>query len=57
MTLMLQSIARRKVAVRDMELLRREKAAIVIQKNWRRYIARKKYLQTRAFIIQTQAGM
>ncbi|EPB90564.1 myosin ATPase [Mucor circinelloides 1006PhL] len=57
MTLMLQSIARRKVAVRDMELLRREKAAIVIQKNWRRYIARKKYLQTRAFIIQTQAAI
>lgn len=56
MALMLQSIARRRVAVREMELLRREKAAIVIQKNWRRYIARKKYLQTRAFIVQTQAG-
>lgn len=56
MILMLQSIARSKVAVREMELLRKEKAAIVIQKHWRRYIARKKYLQTRVFIIQTQAG-
>lgn len=56
MTVMLQSIARRRIAVREMELLRKEKAAIVIQKNWRRYIVRKKYLETRAFIIQTQAG-
>jgi myosin-5 len=56
MALMLQSIARRKMAIREMELLRKEKAAIVIQKNWRRYVARKKYLQTRAFIIKTQAG-
>lgn len=57
MTVMLQSIARRRIAVREMELLRKEKAAIVIQKNWRRYIVRKKYLETRAFIIQTQAGI
>lgn len=56
MVVMVQAVARQKVAVREMENLRREKAAIVIQSNWRRYIARKKYLQIRAFIIQMQAG-
>lgn len=56
MVVLLQSVARKRVAQRELELLRREKAAILIQKNWRRYVARKKYLQTRAFIISTQAG-
>ncbi|CAO3620043.1 unnamed protein product [Mucor hiemalis] len=57
MALMLQSIARQKVAKREMEILRKERAAVTIQKNWRRYIARKKYLQTRAFIIQIQTAL
>ncbi|CEP14736.1 hypothetical protein [Parasitella parasitica] len=57
MTLMLQSIAKRKVAVLKMELLRKEKSALTIQKYWRRYVERKKYLKIREFIIQTQAAI
>jgi myosin heavy subunit len=57
MVVMVQAVARQKVAVQQMENLRREKAAVVIQSNWRRYIARKKYLQTRAFIVQIQAAI
>ncbi|KAI8639664.1 P-loop containing nucleoside triphosphate hydrolase protein [Parasitella parasitica] len=57
MMLLLQSIARRRVAVLKMELLRREKSALVIQKNWKRYIERKRYLKTRAIIIQIQAAI
>lgn len=53
---MIQSIARQKMAVYKMENMRREKAAILIQSNWRRYIARKKYLETRNAIIQMQTG-
>jgi myosin heavy subunit len=53
---MLQSISRRITAKNQLEHLRREKAATVIQKNWRRYIARKKYLQIRESIIKIQAS-
>ncbi|KAI8390959.1 P-loop containing nucleoside triphosphate hydrolase protein [Radiomyces spectabilis] len=51
----LQQIARKKMGVRKLELLRQEKAAIKIQTAWRRYIARKRYLQQKMFTVQLQA--
>ncbi|KAI8979421.1 P-loop containing nucleoside triphosphate hydrolase protein [Mycotypha africana] len=52
---MLQSIARRRIAVGEMERLRREKAAITIQTNWRRHVARNKFVKTREAVIKIQS--
>lgn len=54
---MVQAIARQKLAVKQLQDLRREKAAIAIQTKWRGYVVRKNYLQTCAFIINLQTGM
>lgn len=52
----LQCIARRKVALAKMQTLKEEKAAIIIQKNWRRYTARKEFLSKQTFILKLQTG-
>lgn len=52
----LQRVARQKMGVRKLEIIRENIAATKIQTEWRRYIQRKKYLQQRAFIIHLQAA-
>lgn len=52
----LQRVARQKMGVRKLEIIRENIAATKIQTEWRRYIQRKKYLKQRAFIIQLQAA-
>lgn len=56
LTVKLQCIARRKVALCKMQTLREEKAAIAIQKNWRRYTARKEFLSKQSFVLKLQTG-
>lgn len=55
-TIRLQQVARKKYAIRKLELLRQEKAVIAIQKYWRGYLARKRMAQQRAFVTRLQAG-
>ncbi|CAO3608268.1 unnamed protein product [Mucor hiemalis] len=56
LTVKLQCIARRKVALCKMQSLREEKAAIAIQKNWRRYTARKEFLSKQSFVLKLQTA-
>lgn len=52
----LQRVARQKMGVRKLEMIREDIAATKIQTQWRRYIQRKRYLQQRQFVIQLQAS-
>lgn len=52
----LQRVARQKMGVRKLEMIREGIAATKIQTQWRRYIQRKRYLQQRHFIIHLQAA-
>lgn len=52
----LQQIARQKVAKQRLGELRREKAALIIQKYWRRCLVRRWYLNQLRIIMQIQAG-
>lgn len=52
----IQCVARRKVALANMKALKQEKAAIIIQKNWRRYTARKQFVSKQTFILKLQTG-
>lgn len=51
-----QIVARRKMALAQLQQLREQRAAILIQKNWKRYVARKEYLAKRDFILKIQTG-
>lgn len=53
----IQCVARRKVALAKIQSLKEEKAAIIIQKNWRRYTARKQFLMKQTFILRLQTGI
>lgn len=55
-TIKIQSLYRRRVAMSELKRLREEKAAITIQKNWRRYIQRKRYLRAKKAIYKLQIG-
>lgn len=57
LTIQVQCVARRKVALAKMQALREEKAAIIIQKNWRRYTARKEFKSKQTFILKLQTGI
>ncbi|CAO0799156.1 unnamed protein product [Mucor circinelloides] len=56
LAIQIQCVARRKVALAQMQALREEKAAIVIQKHWRRYTARKEFLSKQSFILKLQTA-
>lgn len=56
LTLRLQCIARRKLAEAKLKSLQEEKAAIVIQNQWRRYNTRKEFLFKKEFILKLQTG-
>ncbi|CAO3661347.1 unnamed protein product [Rhizopus stolonifer] len=49
-----QIVARRKMALAQLQQLREQRASILIQKNWKRYVARKEYLTKKAFILKIQ---
>lgn len=53
----LQQVARQKVGKRKLELLRQERAVVVIQKYCRGFLARKQLQKKRDFILHLQAGM
>jgi myosin-5 len=53
---MMQCVVRRKLAQRQLDTLKKEKAAIVIQSTFRRHLERKKYVQKMAAVIKIQAG-
>lgn len=55
-TIKIQALYRRRVAMSELKRLREEKAAITIQKNWRRYIQRKQYLRAKKAIHKLQTG-
>lgn len=52
----LQRVARQKMGVRKLEIIRQDIAATKIQTQWRRYIQRKRYLQQCQFILHLQAA-
>jgi myosin-5 len=56
LTTQIQCVARRKVALAKMQALRQEKAAVIIQKHWRRYTARREFLSKQSFILKLQTG-
>ncbi|KAI8097679.1 P-loop containing nucleoside triphosphate hydrolase protein [Halteromyces radiatus] len=56
LALRLQQVARKKVAQRNMELIRQNNAAVVIQAHVRGYLARQKQKRTLAFVISLQAA-
>lgn len=53
----LQCVARQKTARTRLLELRREKAAVRIQTTWRRYAARKAYLDKQRFIVAIQTAV
>jgi len=55
-TIRIQSLYRRRRAMRELKRLREEKAAITIQKYWRRNIQQKRYLRAKAAIRKLQIG-
>ncbi|RWW51071.1 hypothetical protein BHE74_00042622 [Ensete ventricosum] len=55
-TILVQSLWRRKLAFKLFECMRRENAAIKVQKNLRRYKARKAYRQLKFSVIVLQTG-
>lgn len=52
----LQQVARRKVAIRKIDLLKKEQAVLAIQKYWRGYLARKRMEERRMFAVRLQAA-
>lgn len=54
MVIKLQAITRRITAQKELIQLRQERAAIIVQKNFRRFAARKEYLAKKNFAIKLQ---
>ncbi|KAI8881146.1 hypothetical protein K501DRAFT_334936 [Backusella circina FSU 941] len=52
---MLQCVVRRKLAQRQLETLKQERAAITIQTTFRRHLERKRYVQKMAAVIKIQS--
>ncbi|KAI8137073.1 P-loop containing nucleoside triphosphate hydrolase protein [Fennellomyces sp. T-0311] len=52
----LQQVARKKMGMRKLELLRQERAVVSIQKYWRGYLARKQLETRRNFVTRLQAA-
>jgi myosin-5 len=56
LALQLQCVARSKMAKAQLKTLQEKKAAIILQKHWRRYSVRKQFLAKKAFIHKLQTG-
>jgi myosin V len=55
-TVKIQALYRRRRAMAELKRRREEKAAITIQKYWRRYIQRKRYLRAKKAVHKLQTG-
>jgi myosin V len=56
MTLKLQCVARTRIAIKALQRMHENKAAIVIQTNWRRHNARKQYVSQKHAAVRIQTG-
>lgn len=57
LALQLQCVARSKMAKAQLKALQEKKAAVILQKHWRRYSVRKQFLAKKAFILKLQTGI